>query len=89
MAGITEITRLNVSRFLSKMDDPEKPFLMLRDGKVKLATGRRIYKVNMIVAISDRHRTLLYRYRLILDRRGIRRVEAVQPVLTTGSAAVI
>lgn len=80
MAGITEITRLNVSRFLSKMDDPEKPFLMLREGKVRLATGRRIYKVNMILALSCPDSTTLHRYRLILDRRGIRRIESVQPV---------
>ena len=80
MAGVTEISRLNVSRFLSKMDDPEKPFLMLRDGKVRLATGRRIYKVNMIIGLSDADGTTLYRYRLILDRRGIRRVESVQSI---------
>jgi len=77
-AGVTEISRLNVSRFLSKMDDPEKPFLMLRDGRVRLATGRRIYKVNVIIGLTDAEGTTLYRYRLILDRRGIRRVESVQ-----------
>ncbi len=77
MAGITEIMRFNVARFLAKMDDPEKSFLMLRNGKIERTTGRRIYKVNLVLRMACGDNTELSRYRLILDRRGIRRIEPV------------
>ncbi len=77
-AGVTEIMRFNVARFLTKMDDPEKSFLMLRNGRIERTTGRRIYKVNLVLSLSCRDQNELFRYRLILDRRGIRRIEPVQ-----------
>jgi hypothetical protein len=77
--AIDEILRLQVSRWLERMDDPEKRLLKLRrgdDGVVGISAAR-VYHVNLVIRLTsfrDRSVTLL-RALLVLSRNGIVRIE--------------
>ena len=77
--AIDEILRMQVSRWLGRMDDPEKPLLKLRrggDGVIGIPAAR-VYHVNLVIRLTsfrDRSATLL-RALLVLSRDGIERIE--------------
>lgn len=74
--GIVDILRLNVRHWTYKMDNPLRT-IYTSDGKeVKKLEARRDYHVNMVVRFGERHGTdSLIRYRIVLCRDGIRRLE--------------
>lgn len=75
--AITDIFRFDVSQFLKKMDNSRKPLYVLTDDGYKKITGRRVYHVNVIVRMLDKDEEILQRFRLILTRNGIKRIESV------------
>jgi len=76
--AVNDIIRYNVHRLLRNMDEPEKGLLCLReDDSVGTVTGARIYKVSLVLRLKGRTGEQLVRFRLILDRNGIRRLETV------------
>ena len=69
--------RLNIRRFLGKMDNPAKElFLPDDDGEtIRRITGKRLYHVNIVVRYGMVGREDRYtRYRIILGRNGIRQI---------------
>lgn len=75
--SITDILRFDVSRFLTKMDEPRKPFFMLTEDGYKKSHARRVYHINLIIKFERKEKTDYHRYRLVLTRRGIERIEYV------------
>jgi hypothetical protein len=76
--GLSDIFRFDVTRFLSKMDDPSKPLFALTKDGYKLIYGKRVYHVNLILRIvRNKSNEELKRFRLILTREGIDRIEPV------------
>ncbi len=77
ISGINGIFRLNISRFLHKMDNPDKPiFLLTSDGYTK-SMAKRVYHLNMIIKYSDFDHNYYARYRIVLTRHGIKRLEEI------------
>lgn len=75
--SINDIMRLNVLRFLEKMDDPKKP-LYVTDGQTyRKIYGDRVYHITMIMKYSTDTMTLYKRFRIVLSRDGIKRIEEV------------
>ncbi len=75
--GIVDIMRLNIRRFLWKMDNPEKEvFLPGDDGEsIRKVSGKRLYHINIVIRYGMAGREDHYtRYRIILGRNGIRRI---------------
>jgi hypothetical protein len=77
--AIDEILRMQVSRWLERMDDPEKRLLKLRRGDESVAGIRaaRVYRVNLAIRLTsfrDRSVTLHWGL-LVLGRNGIERIE--------------
>lgn len=74
--GIVNIQRLNVRRFLSKMDNPKR-MVYYSDGKNLIPVkAHRDYHVNIVLRIRRSGRKDQFRrLRLTLCRNGIRRVE--------------
>ena len=77
--AIDEILRLQVLRWLQRMDDPEKRLLKLCRGGdgVTGIPAARVYDVNLVIRLTsfrDRSVTLL-RALLVLNRNGIERIE--------------
>lgn len=76
--GITDILRLNISEFLHKMDDPLKEILLPAGQDFQKTSARRVYQINMIIAYHAAPLVNLERYRLVLSREGIERIELAE-----------
>ncbi|MDD4816786.1 MAG: hypothetical protein PHI85_02310 [Victivallaceae bacterium] len=78
--GIVDIMRLNVRNFLMKMDNPERPVFVPDDTRetVHVVQGKRVYHVNIVMHYSmEGHEDRYTRYRLVLSRNGIKRINYV------------
>jgi hypothetical protein len=76
--GVNDIIRFNISRFLNKMDNPSKTIYTLKDDKVQIIDGKRIYHLNLIIKISREEKVQYQRVRLILSRNGIERIDQIE-----------
>ena len=74
---IVDIMRLNISRFLSKMDNPEKPIYVGDQKSCRKIYGNRVYHINMIMKYSESRQVRYRRFRLVLCQNGIKRIEKV------------
>jgi len=82
---LNDIFRLNISRFLLKASDPYKEGLMLdsETGELNKVMLPKVYHLNMIIRqtfINRLHeeKVILKKYRLILDKAGIKRLEKIE-----------
>jgi hypothetical protein len=79
--GVNDIMRFNIQDFLRKMDDPNKEIFVMNDeGGYRRIKGSRVYHLNMIVKLTSPHHKSHTRYRVILNRQGIKRIEEVRAV---------
>ena len=77
ITGVADIIRFNVSRFIQKMDNPEKPLYYLEGDEFERLSGEKVYFVNMVLRFKLDDETSYRRYRIIFNRRGIKKVEKV------------
>ena len=75
--GIDDIIRFNISSFLKRMDDPQKPIYILTKDGYKKIWGERVYHVNMIIKFTTENDVKFKRFRIILTREGLKRIEKV------------
>ena len=79
VAGVNDIMRFNVEEFLRRMDDPKKELFVMDDEGYHRIRGARVYHLNLIIRMMHARRSLEMRYRVVLNREGIKRIEYVQP----------
>lgn len=77
MNSIVDIMRLNVSRYLARMDDSKTPIYVCDGRRCRKILGNRVYHVNMIMKYSGGGRVVYRRFRLVLNQNGIKRIEEV------------
>ena len=77
ITGVVDIIRFNVSNFIQKMDNPEIPLYYLNDDEFEKLSGEKVYFVNMVLRFKLDEETSYRRYRIIFNRRGIKKVEKV------------
>lgn len=75
--SINDIMRFNVSRFLGKMDDPQKPIYTAGETDYHRIYGERVYHLNMITRYVLENTVQYKRFRIVLNRDGIKRIESV------------
>lgn len=76
IAGINDIIRFNISNFTNKMDNPEVPLHYLGVGnRPLLVNGEKIYYLNLIMQLRYEGQITYKRYRLVVNRDGIKQVE--------------
>ncbi|HID16490.1 MAG TPA: hypothetical protein EYP16_06805 [Candidatus Atribacteria bacterium] len=75
--GIDDIIRFNISTFLKKMDDPKKLLYILTDDGYKKIWGEKVYHINMIIKFTTEKDVRYKRFRLIITRKGLKRIEEV------------
>ncbi len=78
VSGITDIVRFNTGKFLRTMDDPQKNIFIPADGTYKKIRANRVYHINIIIQYTFSTHQLLKKFRIILNRQGIRRIEEVE-----------
>ena len=77
ISGLNDIIRYDIYPFLRKMADPVEEHLLLEDGQIKTVHTNKVYHVNYVShykSISPRTEELYKRMRLVLTRKGIKRV---------------
>ncbi len=77
LKAISDIFRFDITRFLSKMDDPKKTLYTLTPNGYKKISGKRVYHLNLILRIVRNKEEQLKRFRLVLTKKGIDRIEPV------------
>lgn len=75
--GVNDITRFNVKNFLAKMDNPSKPIYAVNGNEYKNISGKRVYHLNLIIKYSIDDKAFYKRFRIILNREGIKSIEFV------------
>ena len=75
-SGMNDIVRFNVSNFIQKMDNPVVPlYYPGEDGKIEVVKGEKMYYINLILQLNNADQVAYKRYRIVLNRKGIREVE--------------
>lgn len=75
---VNDIIRFNVSRFLLKMDDPRRLLYCLAEDEIKRIPAERAYHINLVMVFSIKNKSTFYkRFRIILNREGINRLEEI------------
>jgi hypothetical protein len=77
IAGVNDIMRLNIQEFLRKMDDPKKELFIMDDEGYQRIHGTRVYHLNLVARLVHEGNPTLKRYRIVLTRSGIARIETV------------
>jgi hypothetical protein len=60
------------------MDDPKKEYSILKKGKIINRVGNRIYHINLIQKLYSEKGIEFKRYRVIMTRKGIKRIEKIE-----------
>jgi hypothetical protein len=85
IAGVTDIIRVNVERFLRDMDDPELAleYVDLEDFSVGRVKAAKSYQVDLAFRFTtdeaDQEKVSVQLVRLVLDRNGIKRMLRFAP----------
>jgi len=75
--GLTDITRLNFHRFIQYMDDPKKDYVLVKKGEVQNKETNKLYHINIIQKYYTEEGIMFNRYRVIMNRDGIKRIENI------------
>ncbi len=84
LSGITDIVRLDISDWLHKMDDSSEFLACRQEGTYGFVKSNRVYHVNMVMKIErpvTGEPDILKRFRIVLARKGIVRIEEVKSSL--------
>jgi hypothetical protein len=69
--------RVDISKFLRKMDNPKKPLFVLTEQGHKVTSGQRVYHLNLIIKFASPFETSYKRFRVVMNRDGMKRIEEV------------
>ena len=75
--GITDIIRFNVAEFTRRMGNPRKELFVLESDDYRKVKAERVYHLNMILRYGDDDWECYKHFRIVLNRRKIKRIETV------------
>jgi hypothetical protein len=78
-AGVTDITRFNVSKIIRKMDDPKKTLFVLKTNSYTRVNGRKVYHLNLVTRYTSSTDVIYKRSRIIFNRNGIKSIQEIDP----------
>lgn len=74
---INDIMRFSIEEFVQHLGTVDKPVRSLVDNQVKLIHGDRVHHLNVVVRYAFNEVDSFQRYRIVLNRDGIKRIEPV------------
>jgi len=75
-SGMNDIIRFNVSNFIQKMDNPVVPlYIPGESGSIGIVKGEKMYYINLVIQFKNEEQSEFKRYRIVLNRKGIREIE--------------
>ncbi len=75
--AVNDIVRFNVREFVRHLGTVDRPVHMLDGADVRDVRGERVHHLNLIVRYDAGGPDMAHRYRIVLNRNGIKRVESV------------
>lgn len=75
--SIVDITRLNLHRYTLNMDNPKKSYYFVKDEEIVRSEEDRVYHINIIQKFYTESGIEFKRYRVVINRNGIKRIEKV------------
>ena len=69
--------RFNVAEFTRRMGDPKKELFVLDEDDYHRVKAERVYHLNMILRYGSDDRVRYKHFRIVLNRRKIKRIETV------------
>jgi len=75
--GINDIIRFNITRFITKMDNPEVPLYIINENEESYEKiyGDKVYFMNLILRYRDDNVFKYSKYRLVFNRLGIQKID--------------
>jgi hypothetical protein len=80
-SGLNDIIRYDIHPYLRKMADPVETRLLLDQGELKVVSSNKVYHLNIISqysSINTPSEKLYKRMRVVLNRKGIVRIEYIE-----------
>ena len=79
--GLTDLLRFNLQRLTTRMDGPYEDRAVVDPETLRLITQRcaDVHHVNVLLKLVSEQETRVERVRVVLDQRGIKRVESLRP----------
>ncbi|NTV23906.1 MAG: hypothetical protein HGA85_06065 [Nanoarchaeota archaeon] len=77
ITAINDISKINITHYLSKMGEPKRQLYLLDGNTVIKAEGERVYHVNIVMKFTSEEKIFYKRLRLVLNRAGIKAIEEV------------
>lgn len=78
--GLTDIWRVSMARFVRKMDNPKKPLFVLDGDGYRMAKASKVYHINLVIRYAASHGEEYKRFRIVLNRSGIKRIEKIDNI---------
>jgi hypothetical protein len=77
-SDVIDIMRFNIQDFLRSMDNPDKKIFIPKGSGYLKGHGKRVYHINIITHFIVDKKDYVRRFRIVLNREGIRRIEEVK-----------
>ena len=75
--GLTQIFRVNIIPFTTKMDDHEKEIFIKSKKQLKRQLIHRVYHLNLIFRFTSGEEVQYKYYKLITDKLGVKRIDRI------------
>ena len=75
--SLADITRINFHRMIQQMDNPQKKYYLINNGEIVEKMGDRVYYINIIQEFYTELGVEYNRFRVVLNREGIKRIERI------------
>ena len=73
--GVNDITTISMDKFIQKMDDPRKTLYRTDGSEYWKVKGTKVYHLNLIVEYTSNDQIIYKRFRIVLNRTGIKRIK--------------
>lgn len=79
IAGINDIMRLHLTRFMQKMDNPDEAlYLLNEDNSVSVIQGEKVYYLNIVMQLQVEDQISYKRFRVVFTQSGITELEELK-----------
>ncbi|MCX6182124.1 MAG: hypothetical protein NT150_09375 [Bacteroidetes bacterium] len=74
---ITDILRFNVMGFTKNMEEADRDLYYMYEETIKKVKADRVYHINLVFQFDGPDDTHMKRYRLVMNKKGIKRIEEI------------
>ncbi len=77
IVALNDIVRINVRQFLRRLDSPTKSLFIIDSEDLHRIKGKQVYHLNLVICTKLNGQSVSKRFRIVINRSGIKRIEPV------------